>query len=218
MPFIWYVFLRLQFGDFHSKEDSDDTTQTSRHAEHHFKGEKRLNDTHESTRDAEARLDKKAKGSEAKLAYLGHSVIENRHGLIVKAKATQAQGCAERDTAKELLAQLPGAHRKTVGADKNYDTKGFVSACRTLKITPHVACNTKRRGGSAIDARTTRHEGYRISGKVRKRVEEPFGWAKTVGLLRQLKVRGLALVNEVVTLTFIGWNLTRMKNLTYQSV
>ena len=144
--------------------------------------------------------------------------MENRNGLVVDAKVTQADGYGEREAAIEMLASLPGAHRKTVGADKNYDTKGFVAGCKGMKVTPHVAQNHKRKGGSAIDGRTTRHEGYAISSKKRKRVEEPFGWGKTIGHIRQVNVRGLARVNAVLQMTFIGWNLTRMRNLQDQWV
>ena len=198
-------------------EDPDDSEGGGRNTESDFRGEKRLNETHESTTDSDARNYKKSKGDKAKLSYMGHSVIENRNGLVVKTRATLASGCAERETAIALLDDLPGKHRKTVGADKHYDTRDFVACCRKRKITPHVACNEKRKGGSAINGLTTRHKGYKTSMKIRKRVEEPFGWAKTIGLLRQVKVRGLALVNDVVNLTFIGWNLIRMKNLQAQS-
>ena len=116
------------------------------------------------------------------MACLRHSLIENRNGLIVKTKASLADGYGERETAIDMLAELPGEHRKTVGADKNYDTKGFVESCRIMNVTAHVAQNNKRRGGSAIDARTSRHEGYKTSMKIRKRVEEPFGWGKLSGL------------------------------------
>ena len=199
-------------------EDDSDSNDGGRNAENDFHGEKRSNATHESKTDAEARNYKKSKHSEAKLAYLGHSLMENRNGLVVDAKVTQADGYGEREAAIDMLAALPGEHRKTVGADKNYDTKGFVAGCQGMKVTPHVAQNHKRRGGSAIDGRTTRHEGYAISIKKRKRVEEPFGWGKTIGQIRQVKVRGLARVNAVLQMTFIGWNLTRMRNLQDQWV
>ena len=198
-------------------ENNDEDSGGGRNGECDFHGEKRLNSTHESCTDPDARNYKKSKNSAAKMAYLGHTVIENRNGLIVKTQASLADGFGERETAITLLTELPGEHRKTVGADKNYDTRGFVESCRQLNITPHVARNDKRKGGSAIDARTSRHEGYRISMKVRKRVEEPFGWGKTVGLIRQVKVRGLDRVNAVLTMTFMGWNLTRMVNLQGQS-
>lgn len=194
-------------------EDDSDMNSGSRNAESDFHGEKRSNETHESKTDTDARNYKKSKYSEAKLAYLGHSVIENRNGLVVNAKVTLANGYGEREAAIDMLAELPGAHRKTVAADKNYDTKEFIAGCQGMNVTPHVAQNVKRKGGSAIDGRTTRHEGYAISIKKRKRVEEPFGWGKTVGQIRQVKVRGLARVNTLLQMTFIGWNLTRIRNL-----
>lgn len=200
---------------FRPKSDDDQPPHGGggRNTEHNFHGEKRLNETHESKTDPDARSYKKSKGSEAKMAYLGHTLMENRNGLIVGARISHATGKAEREIALELLATLPGEHRKTVGADKNYDTADFISQCRTIKITPHVAQNDKRRGGSAIDKRTTRHKGYQASMKVRKRVEEPFGWGKTIGPIRQIMVRGLDKANQVLNLTFIGWNLRRMVNI-----
>lgn len=199
---------------FRPKEEDDDQHDGgSRNAESNFHGEKRSNETHRSKTDPESRNYKKSSNSEAKLAYLGHSLIENRHGLVVDAEVSLADGRGERETAIEMLSRLPGSHRKTVGADKNYDTKGFVESCQGMNITPHVAQNTKRKGGSAIDGRTTRHPGYEISQRKRKRVEEPFGWGKTVGLFRQVKVRGLERVNAIFQMTMIGWNLTRMRNL-----
>jgi len=197
------------------KED-DDTGDSSRNQDVNFKGEKRSNKTHASTTDSEALLAKKGPGKEAHLSYMGHTVMENRNGLIVKAAASQATGTAEREVAAKLLSELPGKHRKTVGADKNYDTAGFVKACRKMKITPHVARNDKRNGGSAIDGRTSSKAGYKVSQRTRKRVEEPFGWGKTVGLIRQLKQRGIANANSIFTLTMIGWNLIRISNLQEQ--
>lgn len=197
-------------------KDEDDQPPSGgggRNVERDFRGEKRLNDTHESKTDPDARSYKKSKGSEARISYLGHTLMENRNGLIVGARISHATGTAERETALELLATLPGEQRKTVGADKNYDTGDFISQCRTIKITPHVAQNEKRPGGSAIDKRTTRHEGYQASMKIRKRVEEPFGWGKTIGPIRQIMVRGLDKANQVFNLTFIGWNLRRMVNI-----
>jgi len=179
------------------EDNQPPSEKAGRNAERNFHGEKRLNDTHESKTDPDARIYKKSKGSEAKMAYLGHTLMENRNGLIVGARISHATGTAERDTAVELLATLPGEHRKTVGADKNYDTADFIARCRTIKITPHVAQN----------------EGYQVSMKVRERVEEPFGWGKTVGPIRQVMVRGLDRVNMAFNLTFIGWNLRRMGNI-----
>ncbi|WP_296058371.1 IS5 family transposase [uncultured Amphritea sp.] len=199
---------------FRPKDDNDDhPTGGGRNADANFHQEKRSNETHESKTDGDARLARKGNGKEAKLSYMGHTVMENRNGLIVKAAASLATGKAEREIAIQLLGQLASKGKKTVGADKNYDTAQFVSDCRAMKITPHVARNDKRRGGSAIDGRTSRHIGYKISQRTRKRVEEPFGWGKTVGLIRQMKVRGLAKVNSIFMLTMIGWNLTRMRRL-----
>lgn len=194
-------------------DDSEPPAGGGRNSEANFHGEKRSNATHESKTDGDAMMAKKGPGKEAKLSYMGHTVMENRNGLIVKAAASQATGKAEREVAADLLAELSGMKKRTVGADKNYDTAGFVRDCRAMNITPHVARNDNRIGGSAIDGRTSRHAGYVISQQARKRVEEPFGWGKTVGLIRQMKVRGLSKVNSVFMLTMIGWNLTRMRAL-----
>ena len=194
-------------------DDSGPPAGGGRNSEVNFHGEKRSNETHESKTDGDARMAKKGPGKEAKLSYMGHTVMENRHGLVVKAAASHATGKAEREVAVELLAELPGMKKRTVGADKNYDTAGFVEDCRAMNVTPHVARNANRAGGSAIDGRTSRHAGYQISQRHRKRVEEPFGWGKSVGLIRQMKVRGLSKVNSVFMLTMIGWNLIRMRAL-----
>lgn len=196
---------------YRRKDDDNGPPDGGRNSEANFHGEKRSNKTHESKTDSDALLAKKGPGKEARLSYMGHTVMENRNGLIVKAAASQATGKAEREVSAELLAKLPGSKRKTVGADKNYDTRAFVRDCRDMNITPHVTRNDKRPGGSAIDGRTSRHESYQISQRSRKRVEEPFGWGKTVGLIRQIKVRGLSKVNSVFMMTMIGWNLTRMR-------
>ncbi|MDA8348368.1 MAG: IS5 family transposase [Pseudomonadota bacterium] len=178
-----------------------------------FHGEQRTNDTHASTTDPEARLYKKSSGTTAKLAYLGHAVSENRHGLIVAVEVTQANGTAERSAAVRMLKDLPTAQHPTLGADKGYDTRGFVSEVRKLNATPHVAQNVERSGGSAIDARTTRHAGYALSIKARKLIEESFGWAKDIGLLRRPKLRGRRKIEAAALLTFTGYNLVRMRNL-----
>jgi transposase len=177
-----------------------------------FRGEKRTNATHASTTDPDARLYKKAKGQEAKLGYLGHVLMENRTGLIVNTRLTQATGTAEREAAVEMIAELPGNYRVTVGGDKAYDTQALVQDLRALAATPHVAQNTTNRT-SAIDGRTTRHEGYAISQRQRKRVEEIFGWQKTVGLLRKVRHRGLELVGWVFTFTAAAYNLVRLQKL-----
>jgi transposase len=183
----------------------------ARNQEVDFHGESRCNDTHASTTDSDSRLLRKSKGSAAILCYQGHTVMENRHGLIVAAQASHAQGpAAEWDSALELLASLPGRRRKTVGGDKGYDTSRFVRHCRELGITAHVARKEK---GSALDARTTRHAGYAVSQLKRKRVEEPFGWIKLIGPIRQVKQRGLPRVNALFQFALLGWNLVRMRNL-----
>lgn len=178
-----------------------------------FHGEKRSNQTHESKTDREARLARKGDGKEAKLSYSGNLLIENRNGLIVDALAWEANGRAERDTALLMLEQLSGDHPVTVGGDKGFDTREFVRECRHMQVTPHVAQNDGRPGGSAIDQRTTRHEGYRISQRKRKRIEECFGWLKTIALLRKLRHRGLANVDWIFAFACAAYNLVRMRNL-----
>jgi transposase len=177
-----------------------------------FHGERRSNATHASTTDPEARLARKGRGQEAQLAYQGHVLMENRHGLAVDTCVTQAVGIAEREAAAAMAMNLrPGA---TVGGDKGYDTAGFVAALRTQHLTPHVAQNTTRRR-SAIDGRTTRHPGYAISQQTRKRVEEIFGWAKTIGLCRQMRHRGVRRVGWMFTFALAVYNLVRIRNLTW---
>ncbi len=175
-----------------------------------FRGERRTNATHASTTDPEARLYKKAKGQEAKLAYLGHVLMENRHGLVVDTRVTQATGTAEREAALAMAEAIPGQQRVTLGADKNYDTCDCVRELRELQVTPHVAQNTSGRS-SAIDGRTTRHLGYAVSQRKRKCVEEIFGWMKTVGLLRQTRYRGVARVGWMFTFAAAVYNLVRMR-------
>jgi transposase len=184
-----------------------------------FHGLRRRNDTHQSTTDPDARLFKKAVGREAKLGYLGHLLTENRHGLIVDTAVTAATGTGERDAASVMLGELPLTSRRvTVGADKLYDTRGWIDAVRTLRVTPHVAQNTERRGGSAIDGRTVRHAGYVVSQRKRKLVEQAFGWMKTVGLLRKLRHRGGRLVDWMFTFGAAAYNLVRWRNLVAHSM
>jgi transposase len=183
-----------------------------------FHGEKRSNQTHESKTDPEARLARKGDGKEAKLSYSGNLLVENRHGLIIDAMAWEANGKAERDAALLMLEQIPGDNPVTVGGDKGFDTRDFVAECRRMHVTPHVAQNDGRRGGSAIDQRTTRHESYRVSQRKRKRIEECFGWLKTIALLRKLRHRGLAKVDWVFTFACAAYNLVRLRNLTFQSI
>ena len=177
-----------------------------------FHGEERSNKTHQSTTDAEALLARKGAGKEAKLSYSGHVLMENRNGMVADVDVLPANGTAEREAALGMVASLPGDQPVTLGADKNYDSKQFVAEARELKATPHVAQNNKRRK-SAIDGRTTRHPGYKISQQKRKRVEEIFGWMKTVGGMRKLRHRGLQLVGWMFTLTAAAYNLVRIRNL-----
>jgi transposase len=178
-----------------------------------FRGQQRTNDTHASTTDADAKLYKKAKGHEAKLAFLGHVLMENRNGLVVETRLTAATGTAEREAALEMIGAQPKRGRLTWGGDKSYDTREQVARLRQLKITPHVAQNTARPGGSAIDHRTTRHAGYTESQTKRKRVEEIFGWFKTVALMRKTRFRGLERVGWMFTWAAAAYNLVRMRNL-----
>ena len=178
-----------------------------------FHGEKRSNQTHESTTDPDARLARKSGGHEAKLAYCGNVMIENRNGLVVDTALVQCSGTAERDAAMDMVERVEGANRITVAADKAYDTRDFVSQLREMNATPHVARNEKRTGGSAIDQRTTRHAGYQISQQRRKRIEEVFGWLKTVAMLRKTRHRGLLRVGWVFTFAAAAYNLVRMRNL-----
>jgi transposase len=174
--------------------------------------EKRTNQTHESLTDSMSRLYKKTRGSEARLAYLGHVLTENRNGLVVDVRTTQASGTAEREAALAMLSGKPVLKRVTLGGDKGYDTRGFVEATRELNVTPHVAQNNSHRR-SAIDERTTRHDGYAVSQRKRKRVEEVFGWMKTVALQRKTRFRGLARVGWMFTFAAAAYNLVRMRNL-----
>jgi transposase len=179
-----------------------------------FHGDTRRNDTHASTTDPDARLYKKAGGREAKLAYLGHLLTENRHGLIIDTAITSASGTAERDAAIVMVGELPLTGRRlTVAGDKLFDTRACVRALRTMGVTPHIAQYQRVRGGSAIDRRTTRHPGYALSQRKRKLVEQAFGWLKTVALFRKLRHRGGRLVDWMFSLGAAAYNLVRWRNL-----
>lgn len=178
-----------------------------------FRGEKRLNETHESKTDPDALQARKGVGKESKLSYSGNLLVENRNGLIIDAQVFQALGTAERDAALCMLEKLPGAAWVTVGGDKGFDTFGFVAECRNLRVVPHVAQNDRRPGGSAIDGRTTRHPGYAVSQKKRKRIEECFGWLKTIALLRKLRHRGVGKIDWIFTFACAAYNLVRVRNL-----
>jgi len=195
---------------FRPKGEDPPEDPPGRNPEVDFRGKKRTNDTHESTTDPESRLARKSEGQTSKPSYTGHVVMENRHGLVVNACVTPATGTAEREAAKEMLEGISGKHRITVGADKGYDTRDFVESLRSIQVTPHVA---QKQRYSAIDDRTTRHAGYAQSLKVRKRVEEIFGWMKTVGLLRKTRHRGRDRVGWMFTFSATAYNLIRMRNL-----
>jgi Transposase DDE domain len=179
-----------------------------------WRGEPRSNETHESRTDDESRLYRKNHAAPALPSYLGHVLSDNRHGLVVNVRASQANGVAEREAAAQMLADVASkTQRKTVAADKAYDTKGFVKACREPNVTPRIAQNLNRLGGSAIDGRTTRHGGYAMSMRARKRIEQCFGWGKTVAPLAQGMVRGPDKVDQLLTLTMAAYNLTRLRAL-----
>lgn len=179
-----------------------------------FRGEKRSNETHASKTDPESLLAKKGEGKESKLSYCGNLLVENRNGLIVDAEVFQANGTAERDAALVMLERVFGTQPVTVGGDKGFDTRDFVRECRNLRVRPHVAQNHERRGGSAIDGRTTRHPGYEVSQRKRKRIEECFGWLKTIALMRKVRHRGVCRVDWIFTFACAAYNLVRMRNLT----
>jgi transposase len=185
---------------------------SGRNGERDFHGEKRSNATHASTTDPDARLFRKGRGKEARLCHMGHLLMENRHGLIVDATLTQATGTAEREAALAMMGRQRGRHRVTLGADKAYDVAAFVADLRGLNVTPHVARNTSGRR-SAIDRRTTRHVGYALSQRIRKRIEEAFGWMKTCGGLRKTRHRGTARVGWMFTLAAAACNLVRLPKL-----
>lgn len=205
---------------FRAKDGGDEPPAPGRNGERDFHGEKRANDTHESTTDPDAKLFRKGNGQPAKLCFMGHALMENRSGLVVQAHLSQASGTAEREAAIHMVnRQSPGSSRRiTLGADKGYDAASFVGDLRQMAVTPHIAKNdavtkTGKRRRSAIDARTTRHPGYEVSQRVRKRIEEAFGWAKTVGGLAKTKLRGTKRVAFKFTFTMAAYNLIRMPRL-----
>lgn len=193
--------------------DDDNPDGTGRNAGRDFHGEQRRNDTHASTTDPEARLFRKSLAQGAQLCYAGHVLTENRHGLVVDGQVSLADGYAERDSGLAMAERIPGRRRITLGGDKAYDTRGFIAGVRACHATPHVAQNLERRGGSAIDGRTTHHPGYAISQRKRKRIEEVFAWAKGVGPMRKTRFRGLARVDFQWLLTLSAYNLVRLRTL-----
>lgn len=195
--------------------DRQDPEGQGRNPEVDFREKPRSNQTHRSTTDGDARLMKKTPGSEARLGYMGHVLMENRNGLVVEHLLTKGSGTAERQAALQMLEALGGTKRITVGADKAYDVAGFVQELRQMRVTPHV---TRKRKGSAIDKRTIRHTGYAVSQRVRKRVEEIFGWMKTVGCYRKTRFRGALRVGMAFTLAMSAYNLVRIRNIASQTV
>jgi transposase len=178
-----------------------------------FRGQTRRNDTHQSTTDPEAKLYRKGHGQESRLAYLGHVMMDNRHGIAIDTRLTEATGRAEREAALAMAADLPGRNKRvTLGADKGYDTLDFVNGLRQYAVTPHVAQNISGRS-SRIDERTTRHDGYVLSQKKRKLVEQVFGWIKTTAGLRQTKHRGRERVSWMFTFAAAAYNLIRVRNI-----
>lgn len=202
---------------FRPKDGLGDPPGPGRNGERDFHGERRKNDTHASTTDSDARLFRKGPGKEARLCFMGHALMENRNGLVVGAAATRASGHAERLAAVSLIEPFADRPRPlTLGADKGYDSTDFVIACRKRAVTPHVAQNQSGRR-SAIDHRTTRHVGYAISQRIRKRIEEVFGWAKTVAGLRKLRHRGLPKIDWQFTLALAAYDLIRLPKLLAQT-
>ena len=190
---------------------SEDQPMKERNAEFDFHGQKRSNATHASTSDPDARLYRKGKGKEARLCHMGHALMENRSGLIVETETTLADGHAERKAALAMITRRsPGEKQLTVGADKGYDSADFVAGLRAMNVTPHVAAKVKR---SAIDGRTTRHAGYAVSQRIRKRIEEAFGWGKTIGTAAKTMLRGTARVGFQFTLNMAAYNLARLPKL-----
>lgn len=196
---------------FRPKDEGDAPGGSNRDV--NFHGEKRTNQTHQSTTDPDARLYKKSTGSEARLCYLGHALMENRHGFLVKTRLSVASGAAERETALAMSKQIRRKKRSTLGGDKGFDTRDFVRQLRKIGMTPHVAQNTERPGGSAIDERTTRHAGYAISQRKRKRIEQSFGWMKIIGMLKKVKLRGRENVSWLFTFVGAAYNLYRLGRL-----
>jgi transposase len=197
---------------FRPKDGSGEPPGPGRNGERNFRGEKRANATHASATDPEAKLYRKGRGKEAKLCLMGHALMENRHGLVVDDRVSEATGVAECAEALVMVAEVPGRHRITVGGDKLFDTAGFVAGLRALNATAHVAQNTTGRR-SAIDGRTTRHPGYALSQRARKRIEEAFAWLKEVALLRRARHRGKARIGWRFTLAAAAYNLIRLPKL-----
>ena len=204
---------------FRPKDGSGEPPGPGRNSERSFHGEKRSNETHASTTDPEAKLYRKSDGHPSRLCFLGHTLMENRSGLVVAARLTQASGTAEREAALALIdSHRPGRRRITLGADKAYDVTAFVEALRARRVTPHITIDghvrkTGKPRKTAVDRRTTRHPGYTLSQRLRKRIEEPFGWVKTIAALRKTRHRGVARVGWMFTLAMAAYNVIRIPKL-----
>ncbi|MCJ2111907.1 IS5 family transposase [Methylobacterium sp. E-025] len=208
---------------FRPKDGSGEPPGLGRNGERNFRKEKRSNQTHASTTDPDARLYRKADGRESRLCFLGHALMENRNGLVVDATLTHATGTAEREAALAMLDRLPRRHRITLGADKLFDVEAFVGDLRARQVTPHIAINgavskTGKVRKTALDGRTTRHPGYAISLRCRKRIEEVFGWIKAQAGLAKVKVRSQPKVEAVFTFAVVAYNLVRLPRLLAEAV
>ena len=200
---------------FKPKDTDDDDSSGGKNPDVDFKGQRRKNDTHQSTTDKDCRLFRKSRRTGAQLCYMGHVLMDNRHGLVVDALITRAEGKGEHKGAISMIEEMKGTHRITLGCDKGYDDGTFISRLREMKVTPHIAQNNSATHTSYIDDRTTRHEGYSVSQRKRKLVEQIFGWGKTIGNLRKTKYRGLGKVNWMTKLTMSAYNLIRIRNLAF---
>lgn len=210
----WASLKSFRRKDDKSKDDEGPPKDDPGNPSVDFHGEKRSNETHASRTDPDAKLARKGYGKEAKLSYSAHALMENRNGLLVDFRVAEANGTAEREVALTMIGEtLVGDKRVTIGCDKGYDTRGFVAGCREMKVTPHVARNTQRRGGSAIDGRTASRSGYAISQRIRKRVEEIFGWVKTVGNFRKTRFKGQKHTQLAAYLVGTAYNLIRLARL-----
>jgi hypothetical protein len=204
---------------FRPKDGSGSPPTGGRNGERDFHKEKRSNETHASTTDPDARLFRKGDARESRLCFIGHALMENRNGLIVDTQVSHATGTAERDTALAMIDRTRKHHRRiTLGADKLFDTESFVTDLKARAVTPHIAIDgrvfkTGRVRKTLVDGRTTRHKGYAVSLRCRKRIEEAFGWSKTIGGAAKLKVRGLAKANTFFTFRMIAYNLVRIPKL-----
>lgn len=209
----WASHKSFQRKECSDNDDNDASTGGGKNPDVNYKGQKRKNDTHESKTDPDARLCRKSQRTGAQLGYMGHALMENRNGLVVDVRVTHAVGKAEQTAAASMASAIKGKHRVTLGGDKGYDSDDLLRELRDMGVTPHIAKNDHERRTSSIDERTLRHNGYDISQKKRKLVEQIFGWAKTIGSLRKVKHRGLELVKSITTMNLAAYNLIRIRNL-----